>query len=414
MNIRFSVANVSILCLLTAAFSISGCTSQNSEKHLVDEAWQVINSKFIDITNNNPEWLETRREFLSKNYTSKEAAYNAIQAMLMKLNDPETRFFDSQQFANLDMESRGKSIGIGLIDFSVETDETTKELKVVTALANTPAERAGLQAQDIIQAINKVPTKNLSHNAAMKLLRGEAGTQLILTVRRDGKTFDVPLKREAISVQAVQTLVKQEKGKIIGYIALNQFTPDAPQKTLDAVKELLSKNIDGFILDLRNNPGGGLQASTEIASIFLDKERVGSLRDRTGNLEEFKANNSKLTNKPIVILVNGGTASASEFLAGALQDNKRAVLVGTPTSRRGRVHSAEELSDKSILLVTIGTLLTPAGRYIDREGIKPDYVVEVPATSLSTRKPKNTATLQDAQYVKAIAILTEQLTQTNK
>jgi carboxyl-terminal processing protease len=294
--------------------------------------------------------------------------------MLRKLNDPETRLLDGKQFANLEMESSGKFIGVGLIDFSVDSDEKTKELRVVTAISDTPAARAGLQPKDIIQAIDGVPTKTLSHDQAMMRLRGQAGTQVVLTVRRQGKTFDVPLLREAISVQPVRTSLKQEGGKIIGYIALTQFTPNASQEMRNAVKELLDKNVDGFLIDLRNNPGGLLQPSTEIASLFLNKERVASIRDRTGSLEQIQTSGSKLTNKPVVVLVNAGTASASEVLAGALQDNRRALLVGTTTFGRGRLHGGEQLSDRSVVLVSVGNLLTPGGRDISRFGIKPDYV----------------------------------------
>lgn len=403
-------ANTSILFLLTAAFGTSSyANAENSHRQIVDQAWQIINRKFVGTNFNSQNWLQTRREVLSKDYTTKQAAYDAIRAMLRKLNDPETRLLDGKQLASLEMESSGKFIGVGLIDFSVDSDEKTKELRVVTAIADTPAARAGLQPKDIIQAIDGVPTKTLSHDQAMMRLRGQAGTQVVLTVRRQGKTFDVPLLREAISVQPVRTSLKQEGGKIIGYIALTQFTPNASQEMRNAVKELLNKNVDGFLIDLRNNPGGLLQPSTEIASLFLNKERVASIRDRTGSLEQIQTSGSKLTNKPVVVLVNDGTASASEVLAGALQDNRRALLVGTTTFGRGRLHGGEQLSDNSVVLVSVGNLLTPGGRDISRFGIKPDYVVEIPQAVLEKWTPGNIATQKDTQYTQALAVLMQRI-----
>lgn len=406
MKMRRFLANTSILFLLTGAFGApSWANSENSYRQIVDEAWQVINREFVGTNYNSHDWQKTRREFLSIDYASKKAGYDAIHAMLMKLNDPETRLLDSKQFASVQMESNGELMGVGLIDFSVDTDEKTKELRVVTAIADTPAARAGLQPKDIIQAIDGMPTKLLSHDAAMMRIRGKAGIQVVLTVRRNGKTFNVPLLREAISLRPVRTSLKQEQGKTIGYIALRQFTPNASQEMRNAVKGLLDKNVDGFILDLRNNPGGLLAASTEIASLFLDKERVVSIKGRAGSLKEIRASGSRLTNKPVVVLVNGGTASASEVVAGALQDNHRGVLVGSTTFGRGRVHSVEELSDRYAMVLAVGSLLTPAGRVIDRKGIKPDYVVEIPQKVLATWTPANIATPKDPQYTQALAVL---------
>lgn len=248
MDMRRFLANTSILFLLTAAFGTSSYAQvENNHRQIVDQAWQIINQKFVGTNFNSQNWLQTRREVLSKDYTTKQAAYDAIRAMLGKLNDPETRLLDAKQLASVEMESSGKLIGVGLIDFSVETDEKTKEVRVVTAIADTPSALAGLQPKDIIQAIDGVPTKHLSHDEAMMRLRGQAGTQVVLTVRRQGKTFDVPLLREAISVQPVRTSLKQEGGKNIGYITLTQFTPNASQEMANALKKLLNKNVDGFL-----------------------------------------------------------------------------------------------------------------------------------------------------------------------
>lgn len=279
----------------------------------------------------------------------------------------------------------------------------------MTTIADTPSAKAGLRPKDIIQAIDGVATNRLSHDEAMMRLRGKAGTQVVLTIRRNGKIFNLLLGREAIKVRPVRFALKQEMGKSIGYIALSQFTPNASQEMHNAVEQLLDKNVDAFVLDLRNNPGGLLKACTEIASLLSNKERVATLRGRTGILEEIWASGSRLTDKPVVVLVNGGTASASEVLAAALQDNRRAVLVGSTTFGRGRVHSGEELSDSSIVIVTVGSLVTPTGSEIDRKGIKPDYVVEIPSTVLKTWTLANIATAKDPQYTQAITVLLQRI-----
>ncbi|MBD2770868.1 S41 family peptidase [Iningainema tapete] len=408
MDMRRFLASSSILFLLATAGATSYAASQSSHRQIVDEAWQVINQEFVG-ANNTSDWQQTRHEFLSRDYGSKKAAYDAIHAMLRKLNDPETRLMDVKQLASFEMEGNGKFVGVGLIDFAVETDEKTKEPRIVTAIADTPAAKAGLQPKDIIQAIDGVPTSGLTHDQVMIKLRGQAGTKVILTVRRQGKTFDVPLLREAISVQPVRTKLLKEADKKIGYIALSQFTPDTSKLMRNAVKELLAQNVNGFLMDLRNNPGGALNVSTDIASIFLNKELVVAIRGRAGKLEQIRASGSRLTDKPVVVLVNNGTASASEVLAGALQDNRRAVLVGTVTSGRGLVHAGKELSDRSMILVTVGSLLTPQGSEIYRKGIKPDYVVEIPQAVLDKSTPANILTQKDTQYNQAITVLIQNI-----
>ncbi|MCU0537225.1 MAG: S41 family peptidase [Hydrococcus sp. Prado102] len=389
--------NLTILLLpIGIAIATNYANATNNQKQLVEEAWQIVDRQFIDITANNSRWMEIRREFLSKDYQDNNTARDAIRTMLGKLNDPETRLVDSQQLAIIQKEGNGQSVGVGLIDFSVETNEKTKELQVVTALADTPAARAGIIPKDIIEAIDGVSTKQLSHDEAMAKLRGQAGTQVTLTIRRGDRTFNVPLKREAISIDPVETSVRQKMGKKIGYIALRQFTPDAAMQIRSAIQNLSNQNVEGFVLDLRNNPGGLLRVGNEIASFFLNKgDLIGIFQTRAGN-EEIKASGTKLTNKPLVILVNSGTASAGEILAGALQNNGRAVVVGNSTFGRGRVHSTEELSDKSVMLFAIGRFLSPTGRNIDREGIQPNYALETSTTQLQSH---------NSLYEKAIAVL---------
>jgi len=381
---------------------------ESSPKQVVDEVWQIINRDYVDTSYNKHDWLETRREFLDKDYATKEQAYNAVRTMLKELNDPYTRFMDPKQYASMQVETSGELTGVGL---SVDIDKKSKELLVVAPVPDTPAFKAGLQPQDIIQSIDGIPTKGVGREDSVARIRGKEGTQVTLTVRRNDKVFDLTLTRAVIPIRSVRASVKKEKGKNIGYIALSQFTGNAPKEMRDAVKNLSSKNVEGFVLDLRFNPGGLLSASTDIASIFLDRELVVTTANREGIIDELRANGTRLTQKPVVILVNQGSASASEILSGALQDNRRAVLVGTTTFGKGLVQSVHELSDKSGLAVTIAHYKTPAGKDIHKKGIKPDFFVEIPEKVLKTLKAEDLATAKDPQYNQATSVLLKRIAQ---
>ncbi|WP_287127543.1 S41 family peptidase [Candidatus Cyanaurora vandensis] len=417
MNKRRVFASGLAVFLLGCAFVVgqpiapSWANFENTPKHIVDEVWQVINRDYVDTGYNKRDWLETRREYLSKDYATKEEAYRAVRTMLKELNDPYTRFMDPKQYASMQVETSGELTGVGL---SVDVDKKTKELLVVAPVPDTPAFKAGLQPQDIIQAIDGISTKGVGREDSVSRIRGKEGTPVVLTVRRAAKVFEVTLTRAVIPIRSVRASVKKEKGQNIGYISLSQFTGNAPREMRDAVNSLLGKKVDGFVLDLRFNPGGLLSASTDIASIFLNRELVVSTADRTGVVEELRASGTRLTDKPVVVLVNGGSASASEILAGSLQDNRRAVLVGTTTFGKGLVQSVHELSDRSGLAVTIAHYKTPSGKDIHKKGIKPDYTVTIPEKILKTLKPEDIATPKDPQYKQATKVLLTRLTPPKK
>ncbi len=412
MNKRRLFASSLLVFLLGCVFVVgqpiapSWATFEDSPKHLVDEVWQVINRDYVDTGYNQHDWLQTRREFLSKDYKTPEEAYTAIRAMLKELNDPYTRFMDPKQYASMQIDTSGELTGVGL---SVDVDKDTKELVVVSPIADTPAFKAGLKTQDIIESINGIKTKGVSREDSVARIRGKVGTQVILKVRRSKEVFEVTLIRALIPLRAVTSSLKQEQGKKIGYVRLSQFTANAGVEMRTAIKDLTNKKVDGFVLDLRSNPGGLLSASTDIASIFLKKEIVVTTADRTGVTEELRAQGNTLTTKPVAILVNGGSASASEILSGALQDHNRAFLVGTKTFGKGLVQSVHELSDNSGLAVTIAQYRTPLGRNIHKKGIKPDVVVELSDKVLETFTPADLATAKDPQYAQATKLLVRRI-----
>ncbi len=381
---------------------------QDSPKELIDEVWQIIDRTYVDATFNQNDWRSVRQEYLSREYTNKEQAYTAVREMLKKLDDPYTRFMDPNQFRNMQMDTSGQLTGVGI---QLSQDEATKKLTVIAPIEDTPASRAGILARDIIVKIDEKTTAGMDVNDAIRLIRGEEGTPVTLTIERGGKEIEFRLIRAKIELHPVRFSKKVEGNNNVGYIRLNQFSANASEEMEAALKELEKQKVDGYILDLRSNPGGLLNASIDIARMWLDTGTIVSTVNRRGETDRQEANRTPLTNKPLVILVDGGSASASEILSGALQDNQRATLVGTQTFGKGLVQSVRGLGDGSGLAVTIAKYLTPSGRDINHAGIAPDTVVTLTdeqRKTLQTDREK-VASADDPQYVKALELLNQKV-----
>lgn len=384
---------------------------EDNPKAIVDEAWQIVNAEYVDGTFNNSNWEKVREEYLGKEYKSKEEAYTAVRQMLSKLKDPYTRFMDPKAYASMQVDTSGELTGVGI---QIDIDPKTKELLVIAPIEDTPAAKAGIQPKDIVQAIDGVATKGMSRELAVSKIRGKAGSSVKFTIRRGSKVFDVDLMRSRIELKAVKSDTRpllsavgtQQPGQL-GYIRLTQFTGTAAKEMREAVQDLNKKNVDGFVLDLRSNPGGLLYASAEIAELFMGEGTIVTTQNREGEVERLSANHHSLTDKPLVILVNEGSASASEILSGALKDNKRAVLVGAKTFGKGLVQSVHSLADGSGMAVTIAHYKTPSGADIHKKGIQPDFKVALPKKF----KPIEVATTADPQYVQAVQALTKVITE---
>ena len=349
----------------------------NNPKQLVDEVWQVINDTYVDGTFNQVDWLAIRQQYVgkSKTYNTKEEAYKAIREMLETLDDPYTRFLDPEEFKNMQIDTSGELTGVGI---QITKDEETKELTVVAPIEDTPAFEAGILAKDVITKINGKTTEGMEVEEAVKLIRGRPGSQVTLTIRRANREFNYPIVRARIELHPVKASIRETPSGKVGYIRLTQFSAQASKEMREAIREAEAANVNGYILDLRSNPGGLLYSSVEIARMWLDEGKIVSTVSRNGQVEAQRARNSALTDKPLVILVDGGSASASEIVSGALQDNDRATLVGTKTFGKGLVQSVRRLGDGSSgLAVTIAKYLTPSGRDINKQGIQPDIVVEL-------------------------------------
>ncbi|RMF87603.1 MAG: S41 family peptidase [Nitrospinota bacterium] len=315
---------------------------------------------------------------------TKQLIYGAIQGMLRTL-DPHTSFMPPDVYKEMQMETEGEFGGIG-----VEVTFKDDQLTVVSPIEDTPAFRAGLKAGDQILKIDGEPTKNMSLMEAVKRMRGPRGTQVILTIMREG--FQAPqdfvLARDIIKIKSVKYRLLPGN---IGYVKIRSFHKNTAEELDEALFDLEEQQMTGLILDLRNNPGGLLNQAVEVADRFLAKEQlIVFTRGRMANQNmEFKSHEEgSHLSLPMVVLVNAGSASASEIVAGALQDLGRAVILGVPTFGKGSVQTIIPLSDGSGLRLTTARYYTPKGRLIQGKGIIPDIIVEETAPP-KTDKPSS-------------------------
>ncbi|HEY9625546.1 MAG TPA: carboxyl-terminal processing protease CtpC [Crinalium sp.] len=381
---------------------------QESPKELIDEVWQLVDRNYVDATFNQVDWQAVRQEYLNRSYSNREEAYTAIREMLERLNDPYTRFMNPEEFRNMQIDTSGELTGVGI---QLAQDEKTKQLVVVSPIEGSPAFTAGVLAQDVIIKIDGRTTEGMDVNQAVSLIRGPAGSEVTLTVKRGEQELDFRLERARIELHPVRyTLQDSPTGKV-GYIRLTQFSANAADEMKQAIEDLESKNVTGYILDLRANPGGLLYASIDIARMWIEQGTIVSTVDRQGVSDQQSANGTALTSKPLVVLVDGGSASASEILSGALQDNHRAVLVGAQTFGKGLVQSVRGLGDGSGLAVTVAKYLTPSGRDINHAGIAPDVVIELTDQQREAlvQHREDVGTSADPQYARALQVLGQEI-----
>lgn len=412
---------VSATAVMLAAVAVAGAgihlssqaSFRESPKELIDEVWQIIEKNYVDGTFNQVDWKAVRTEFLSRNYTSDKQAYEAIREMLNKLDDPYTRFMDPEEFKNMQIDTSGELTGVGI---QLTQDEDSKNLIVISPIEDSPAFDAGIQAQDIILRIDDQGTEGMDINEAVRLIRGPVGTQVTLTIQRGSEEIVVPIKRAKIEIHPVRFSTQETSSGTVGYIRLNTFSANASDEMRQAIIELEKQNVSGYILDLRSNPGGLLYSSIEIARMWMNEGDIVSTVDRRGELDRQRANNRALTDKPLVVLIDGGSASASEILSGALQDNGRALLVGSKSFGKGLVQSVRGVGNGSGIAVTIAKYFTPDGRDINHEGIEPDVKVELTEAQRDELRKERTriGTLDDPQFAKALEVLNQEIAAAQK
>jgi len=320
----------------------------------------------------------------------------AISGMLESLEDSHAVYFTAEQYGYFNEQNMGTFYGIG-ITISNDGDD----LVVNSVIEGTPAARAGLQPGDLIVEIDGEARPRWDVDEAVLRIRGEEGTTVVLGIRRDGaeELIDYTIERAKIDVPNVESEMLEGD---IGYVSLVSFTQVAATDVRSAIQELEADGARGFVLDLRNNPGGLLSASVDVSSLFITDGVIVTVEDRTGQAEKHRASGETVTDAPLVVLVNGNSASASEIVAGALQDYGRATLVGEQTFGKGSVQQIEELSFGGAVKLTIAHYLTPDGRAIDKIGLTPDVVVEMEHGLINDRET-------DVQLQKALEILRDEL-----
>lgn len=384
----------------------------NNPQELVDEVWKIVDEEYVDGTFNGQDWKAVRQDYLNRSYASQEEAYQTVQEMLSVLGDSYTRFIDPQEFKSM-QEPGPESSGIGI---QLAEDEETGEIVVVAPVKDAPAAIAGILPRDVMVSIDGQSTQGMDLNEVVGHLRGAVGTEVVVRVRRGQQEREFRITRNVITFSPVRYYSQQIPGGKVGYIRLMEFSSTAAEEMRKAIQDLENQQVAGYIFDLRSNPGGLISAGTEIAQMWLNEGTIFSMIGRQGETERQQANNSALTDKPLVVLVDGGSAAASEILSGALQDHQRAVLVGTQTFGSNTIQLVKALSDGSGLAVTISKWLTPTGRDIQNSGLIPDVVIELTEQQRQTLQTQREliGTPADPQYVKASEVLTQLIQRTSK
>ncbi|MEM7795005.1 MAG: S41 family peptidase [Cyanobacteria bacterium P01_C01_bin.118] len=373
-------------------------------KAILDEAWQIVYREYVDDSFNRTDWVEVRQNLLGQNYTSRQAAYTELRRALRRLDDPYTRFLSPDQYAELTDQTSGEVSGIGI---RLTRDRAVGKVVVIEVLPGSPAEIAGIAVGDRILLVNGRSTDFLSAERTLQLLRGDADTQVTLTVERNGEPETIVLSRTRLEVQIVNARLEPHDGINVGYIRLDEFNAHAAEQMEVAIADLSDQGAEAFVLDLRDNPGGLLQASIDICRMWLRRGPIVRTVDRTGDSEQISANRTHLTELPLAVLVNGDSASSSEIVTGALGDNDRAVVVGSPTFGKALVQSLHGLSDGSGIAVTVAHYYTPNGTDISRKGITPDIQVDLSSDESQALRndPELKGTAKDAQFSEAVAAL---------
>lgn len=400
------VRSLTIVGLSIAAallFLAAPALALTEEQKLINEVWRIIDRGYVDPTFNHKNWWALREKYLKQSLPNREATYGVISQMLAVLDDPFTRLLKPDQYRSLQTSTSGELTGVGL---QIALDIETKRLKVISPISGSPAAKAGILAGDSILEIDGVTTEGLSLDEAAEKMRGTIGSHVMLTVKRETEEREFDLVRARVELNpVVAELRSQPNGLKVGYLRLSQFNANAAMELGHAIASLEKNGADHYILDLRNNPGGLLNAGIEIARLWLDEGAIVYTVNRQGTLGSFEATGKALTHDPLVVLVNQGTASASEILAGALQDNTRATIIGEKTFGKGLIQSLFDLSDGSGLAVTVAKYETPNHTDINRLGIQPDRVVPIDQTFTL----EQIGTEADRQYQAAIAAFSDSL-----
>jgi carboxyl-terminal processing protease len=354
----------------------------NDAQQLVIDAWRLVSQSYVDPRQLDAlHWREQRQRTLERPINTSAQAYDAIESLLASLGDPYTRLLRPEEFSALQQSNEGTVSGVGL---QLGLRQNDQQVVVIAPLADSPAAEAQIASGTVVVAVDGQSTRSLRLERAAALLRGPVGSEVEIQLQdKSGAVRDLRLVRRKIDLLPVRTRRLRVRGHELGYLRITQFSEPVPYQVEQA---LLSFNppgdtdtppIEGLILDLRNNSGGLVSAGLAVANDLLGWAPVVETKDRSGITSSQVSGAEQLFTGPMLTLVNGGTASASEILAGALQDNDRSPLAGSQTFGKGLIQTLIPLGDGSGLAVTVAHYLTPAGHDIQSLGITPD--VELPA-----------------------------------
>lgn len=389
------VANQIIVGFLAVPPTINPDSLTNNTKikpqKLFEKTWKEIDSGFYDASLNSQDWSYWKKHYKGKIKTDEDAKV-AIDTMLASLDDDYSRYLNKKEYAeqNSSIESKISGIGVNIMNDS-------GKIVVYSVIDNTPAKEYGLKPNDIIIKVGDKNVSGMNIADVAALVRGEEGTKVAIEILRNNKKITKIIPRKTIKIQSVKSSIKND----IGYIQVSSFIGTSTSNEFVSALDK-TKDTKGLILDLRGNTGGLLANAIFIANMFMDNGTIVNIVSRDGKVENIKAQaNSVRVEKPVVVLVDGASASASEILSGALKDHHRAVLVGTKTFGKGMVQRIIPLPNSTGLNLTIAKYLTPNGSDINKKGIEPDYVVKY--------TEKDFLTHNDPQKEKAEKILINML-----
>ena len=359
------------LCCFLVLGSVFTAVALSDTQQLVVDSWRLVNQGFW-----NPEqldavrWRRQRQKAMERSIESSNDAYAAIESMLAQLGDPYTRLLRPEDYTALKNSTNGSLSGVGL---QLGPDEGGNGVVVISALEGSPAGEAQITSGTQLLSVDGKDVVDLGLEGTVAALRGDVGSQVVLTLDKgSGETSELTLERRSVDLRPVRTRRLRSGSHTLGYLRITQFSEGVPEQVKEALTELQNKEIEGLVLDLRNNSGGLVSAGLAVADDFLSGGAIVETRNREGINDTIQASLQTVYDGPMVTLVNGGTASASEILAGALQDNERATLLGGQTFGKGLIQTLTNLSDGSGLAVTVAGYVTPSGRDIQGEGIAPD------------------------------------------
>ena len=355
----------------------SPAAALSDAQQIVVEAWRLVNQSYVDPQRFEAvHWKRLRQKTLERPISTSVDAYDAIDTMMAPLGDPYTRLLRPVDYGSLMANTKGTVSGVGLQLALRSADE---RIVVIAPLEGSPAAEAGIVSGTAVLAVNGIDTGALGLEGTANDLRGHDGSRvLVLLQEPNGRRRELELQRRQVNLQPVRSKTIRHQGHLLGYLRITQFSEPVPEQVRLALQGSDFAQIEGLILDLRNNSGGLVNAGVAVANALLDRQPIVETESRDGIRTPLQASAGQLYGGPMLTLVNGGTASASEILAGALQDNGRSALLGGRTFGKGLIQTLIPLGDGSGLAVTVARYLTPSGRDIQNLGIEPDGPLAAP------------------------------------